>query len=97
MNTKVYKYTLDAKWSHSLSDGLSYGSSSVDLPIDCRILHVGEQGGNIRLWAAVDPDRRCSRRKFNILPTGGRIPGNSTFIGTVQMEDGLVWHIFEEH
>lgn len=70
----------------------------VDLPVNAKIVHVGEQNGVIHIWAQVEQlPRREVRRKFLRVPTGGIVTPNAEHIGTVQMESGLVWHVYEEH
>lgn len=59
-------------------------------------LHVGEQEGEIVLWAAVDPNAGKEHRQFFILGTGWRIPAEAVYYrGTVQMPSELVWHVWE--
>lgn len=66
------------------------------LPADAAILHVGEQNGQVMLWALVDSKAKNVSRKFAIVPTGREFDNTGmTFIGTSQGESGEVWHIFE--
>ena len=66
------------------------------------ILSVQEQGdtGNriVTIWALVDPtEKEAERRIFEIYGTGNQFPDAfpRKFIATVQMQGGLVWHVFE--
>lgn len=65
------------------------------LPCDCTILSVQEQNGALVMWAEVDPDSEYIRMNIYIVGTGNPMPeGANTYIGTVQMSNGLVWHVF---
>lgn len=83
----IWKFSLDA-------------TDTVKIPITHRIISVGEQDGHITLWAIVDPGSRIIDKTFLVVGTGDRgwrMDGimQRNFVGTVQMEDGLVWHVFE--
>ena len=79
---KIYKYTLDRSVRCVL-----------DMPMDSRVLCVQMQGGEICLWAEVDPAFAKFERVYCVIGTGRECPvGN--YIGTVQ-ENGFVWHIYE--
>lgn len=45
------------------------------------------------IWIAVDEQK--VDRYFHLLGTGGKVPDNWDYCGTVQ-ERGFVWHLFEE-
>ena len=69
------------------------------MPRGARILSVGEQRGDINVWAIVDPEVPTEARTFLVLGTGHPAAGASgaTFLGTVQLLGGsLVFHVFEE-
>ena len=87
---KIFKYRIpfqDVEVKIPLSEG-------------CQVLHVGEQNNEVFIWIAVDPDQiwTCHKR-FRIIGTGYEIKVDDyyqlKFIGTVQMKNGLVWHVFE--
>lgn len=68
------------------------------LPDGAKILSVGEQESRIYIWALVDPDI-MSNTPRHIKSYGTCHPVEDTamsFIGTVQMQNGLVFHFFEE-
>lgn len=72
------------------------GTTALNLPAGAEILHVGEQEGGVNIWALLDPSHPDEERVFQIWGTGWQItvePGQH--VGTVQMRDGLVWHVFE--
>lgn len=84
---KIFKYELQI-----------VDRQEISIPSPKRLLHVGEQDEKLFVWSIVTPDI------FVIYPTILRIFGTGhqienediTFIGTVQMSNGLVWHIFTE-
>jgi len=78
----------------------------VEMPLGARVLSVGQQDDPRKLvvWAIVDPARSEGRRCFRIFGTGhpfdlpsmdGTSPPFATFVGTVQTQLGLVWHVFD--
>lgn len=83
---RIYKYPLE------LSD-----VAEVSLPRGAKILHVGEQQGELRLWALGDPSVASERRRFRVVGTGHPADGLEVMkhLGTIQSPSGLVWHVFE--
>lgn len=85
----IYKYAI----------GSDPGSFDLPLPFGAQILSVGEQDGELFLWARVRAN--CTRgehhRRFRLLWTGQHfeMPAQATHLSTVQMSTGLVVHIFE--
>lgn len=84
---KIFKYTL------AITD-----HQTVSLPSGYKILSVGNQREELVLWALV-PTTNVPHVAVLIWihGTGNSIlPGESEkYIGTVQMGNGLVWHVFE--
>jgi len=70
----------------------------LQMPKGSRVLSVGNQRGNLCLWAVGDQDKPVSLRAFEIFGTGNPISEDRTiertFIGTAIVEP-LVWHVFE--
>jgi hypothetical protein len=68
------------------------------IPLDAKILSVGSQGDQVVLWAEVETDNQMTTRKFRGFGTGHEIASdlNLSFIGTVQFQNGMVFHIYEE-
>ena len=85
----VYKYSL------RVTD-----SQVITLPKGSKILSVGEQHGNIRLWALVDTTEPEAEQHTIIVHGTGHNANDvegATFIGTVFLADGsLVFHVFEK-
>ncbi len=85
MNLTIWKYHLLALT----------GEITISMPAPGEILSVGNQGGSLVLWARVDPAAPNLDRKVCIRGTGHPHKGNEgQFIGTVQMNSRLVWHLF---
>lgn len=68
------------------------------LPSGAQILSVGEQNGQIHLWALVDTENKEEDYYFEVIGTGWEIEppkgGQRKFIGTVFIGD-YVWHVFQ--
>ena len=83
MRTTIWKFPLNI--------------GKIGMPLGAQILHVHEQSGIPCIWAAVDPDQTKVIRKFNVVPTGGdNYKETDDYLGTVHMQSGLVFHIFED-
>lgn len=83
----IFKYQLP-----KISDNVT-----VRMPLRSEILSVQVQDGKITLWAMVDSSAMPWDRTFTVVGTGHPADELNTkdYIGTVQMPNGLVWHIFE--
>lgn len=83
----IYKYPLaitDGQW-------IKTGGRNA------RPLSVGEQDGRLVMWVALEPHAENDERELfvTIIGTGNPVDSiNGQFIGTVQMSNGLVWHVF---
>ena len=68
------------------------------LPLGYKILSVQQQRGKICVWVQIDPDRDTQEVTFFIRCTGDEIKNSKSivYLNTVQMDDGLVWHVFKE-
>ena len=85
---KIFKYPLVQD-----PDRLHY----VEMPAGAKMLHVGEQHGELYVWAMVNPNSTAVNYKFFVLGTGediGHLEMRCGFLGSVQMSNGLVWHVF---
>jgi hypothetical protein len=68
------------------------------VPQGARVLSAGAQGGDVVVWALCDPDAPKVRRLLAATPTGPPLPRafhDAAFVATVQMADGLVFHVFD--
>lgn len=69
---------------------------NVSMPRGAELLHVGEQDGQVDVWARVDTEAEYVSRAFVLVGTGFELNAHAgRHVGTVQMRDGLVWHVFE--
>lgn len=86
MKRRIYKYYLT-----------NSQRQLVELPQGFQILHVGQQDGNLVLWAMVDVDAPTEKVPIMIFGTGHPIPEDLFLyhIGTVQVGH-FVWHVFED-
>lgn len=70
------------------------------MPFGAEILSFQVQDERPVIWAAVDPAQPLELRQFRIVGTGHSMErshkGLLEYIGTVQWEMGLVWHLFEK-
>jgi hypothetical protein len=74
---------------------IGYDGASPLMPQGAKVVHVGEQNGDIYLWASVNPNMLEERRTFTVVGTGHKAPPDSVYVGTVQIHP-FVWHVFEE-
>jgi len=66
------------------------------MPKGAKLLSVGVQMGDPVMWAMVDPDAETEHRQIAVVPTGHmHVPDNHAFVGTFQLPDGLVFHVFD--
>ncbi len=87
----VFKYGVELTAGHE-------ARLTPPIPQGAKLLHVGEQMGQMVLWAQVDQAKPMVVRKVNIYGTGHRMPEDGSegeFIGTVQLSSGLVFHFFD--
>jgi hypothetical protein len=90
----VYKYVIPPA---AMDTGLF-----MEFPENAELLSVGEQNPDVVLWALVDSEEPVRKRFIRVVGTGHPIkhePWPKTYrsyIGTVQMADGIVLHVFEE-
>ncbi len=67
----------------------------ISIPAPAEVLSVGEQFGQFVLWARVNPEAKQVHRVLCVRGTGHPFKGNEgLFIGTVQLSNGLVFHVF---
>ena len=72
---------------------------SVPMPRGAQVLSIQEQHGQLTVWALVNSEQAREPVSFRICGTGlpAEDVGAGYFIDTVQMPNGLVWHVFLEH
>lgn len=77
-----------------------FGSQTLMLPRDAKIIHVDHQLDSICIWAIIDTEEtRMEPRIIEVYGTGQVISselGHIQHLGTVIMQRlGLIWHVFE--
>ena len=88
MSYKIFKYPLQVT-----------GEQTIKLPYPAHIQSLGEQEGQLVAWAVVDDKREADNEvDFLIVGTGhelpDQLPNHIQFTDTVQMSNGLVWHVY---
>jgi hypothetical protein len=78
-------------WKYKL-DGVI---SSIEIPLDGKVLTVQIQNEVPHIWVLVNPENQVETRGFRVVGTGHPFDDtDSKYIGTFQ--DGpFVWHLFE--
>lgn len=70
--------------------------STLQIPFGAKVLTVGVQDGEVRLWVEADPTRADEERRFLTVPTGIEVDlHNTTYVGTFFLDD-LVFHVYEK-
>lgn len=82
----IHKYTLDIT-----------GRQEIEMPIGAEILTLQVQRGIPVFWAKVQSDAATEKRIFKTILTGHSIEelGKSNYIGTYQINEDRVFHVFE--
>ena len=82
----IYKYNL---W---------YGSNLISMPEGSKVLHVGDQDNTIRIWIEheIESSNLEVERNFHVYETGAMRDDFGNHIGTVQLYDSGVWHVYEK-
>ncbi len=71
---------------------------SIPMPRGAKILHVEAQDDQPHIWALVDSLAELVPRHFKVFGTGHPIDDEihvGQHVGTLQLRNGLVWHVFE--
>ncbi len=73
------------------------GDSKISVPINHKVLSVGNQDDKVCVWIEVNTRHKLSDKVFEVYCTGQQIPdGNRKFIGTVLLDSGcFVLHVYE--
>lgn len=79
-------------WKFTLRAGVY--RQGIRTPRGAELLHAGEQDGELVLWARVDQLAGPALRWIVVSATGQMVY-SQPHVGTVQMPDGLVWHVFD--
>ena len=73
-------------------------TNKIEMPGGSKVLAVQMQGDHFMLWAEVYPGELKVTRTFKLIPTGGRFRRTRewTYLATVQSNNGLVFHVYED-
>lgn len=85
MSKTIWKYELEP-------------STTLEMPVGAKILHVHEQNDVMCLWALVDTEAPLEVRTFSVYGTGHPMHNHPMeYIGTAHLSGGsLVLHVFED-
>lgn len=82
---KVFKYPVDL-----------IQHFNIQIPHAAKLLSFQVQDNVPMIWALVDENQPLEERKFRVAGTGHPIDDSvKAYVGTIQMANGLVWHLFE--
>jgi len=72
--------------------------STIQMPVGCRIMHVGlDPNERHSLWALTPQHGgEVEDRTFEVFATGEDVPNTHHFHGTIH-DGGYVWHVFEHN
>lgn len=93
----IWKFNLDNPLELVAGKYASRLSFKIFIPSGARLLYVGHQHNENYLWALVDPDNPPEPVSLVRMGTGGKINNSDLlgeYLGTVQNDNGLVWHFF---
>jgi len=83
---KIFKYEL-----------LGYETENLVLPQGSKVLSAGEQDGILCVWVQLNEQGPPKEFTFYVFYTGFNTEAirlHTTFVNTVQMRSGLVYHVF---
>lgn len=83
----IYKYELE------ITD-----VQTIKMPRRACPISVGHQNGKLVVWCGVNTNAAVAEHTFYVVGTGNPMPNDGAYmepIGTVQMPNGLVWHVFK--
>ena len=66
----------------------------IEAPVSFKPLQIGVRSGDFFLWAEVSLDRDWRPQMFYGVLTGGIIPENAKYVGSLVDEEMQVWHYY---
>jgi hypothetical protein len=84
MKLTIYKYLVPTAGA----------SQEILMPKGAQLIHVNEQGGDILIWAIVEPDAPKVWREIDVVGTGWELHRIGKHIGTAHCGT-FVWHVFD--
>ncbi len=80
-------------WKFAIKSG---GLNIYMLPAGAKIISVCLQENGPQFWAEVEEKAPLTTRKLVAVPTGGDVPENGAYLGTIHGIDGwMVFHLYE--
>lgn len=71
----------------------------IEMPRNAQLIYVGDQAGQLTVWAMVDDRERPALRTLLIRGTGHPCPDDAPYVGSAQVLRssgyGFVWHVFD--
>jgi hypothetical protein len=81
-------------WKFPLAGGQQ--KHRISMPKGAKVLTAQLQNNDITLWAEVNDNKEKETRVFEVYGTGHEMNEyDLDYIGTVQDNSGLVWHVYE--
>jgi len=79
---------------------LGLGETVIDLPLSAKLVHVGEQFGELKMWVETIPGEPTFPRSFRVFGTGHPIDDleglQITHVGTAIMQGGaFLAHVYQ--
>ena len=81
--TTVFKYLLEREFIFQ-----------IETPVLFKPLETGVKGEDFYLWAEVQPKSGYTQQTFHAVLTGGIVPENTKYIGSLVDEKMRVWHYY---
>ncbi len=83
---KIHKYKLEKQ------------AEAIRIPHGGKVIHAGAQGGEVYVWVEFEAETHHQRElSYVVVPTGGAFNAQGMIhFKTIQMSNGLVWHLYLE-
>ena len=78
---------------HKYPIKLVFDVQTIDMPISAKVLHFAEHINGLWLWVELDDEAPVNPRHFQVIGTGGKVPGKSRHVATI-LDGSLVWHLY---
>ena len=83
-DTRVHKYLVPVN------------NQGMEMRKGAEVLNVGVQNDNVVTWVKEDMSQPVELRRLYGIFTGGSVKQSDAYHGTVQFDNGIVVHVFEE-
>lgn len=83
-------------WKFPVPQGGQPHPVDVTMPARSEIVRAGQQNGTPLIWAIVGPtETQAETRRILVLPTGADSSERLHYIGSTELHDMVVAHVFE--